>query len=137
VIEIDFGSKQLLSWLNLHRTYLSDSVPQTVPSDFGIPERLLVEGATQEDFSDAEVIADYRKKSVYDTGPIIARRFAETSCRYVRLIAVEPYLGDIWVILAGRELRRLDLLKSSYFPRLERMWQRGSPYKLTLSSSVA
>ncbi len=94
VIEIDLKTPQVLSWLHLHRTDLSDSVPQAVPTDFGVPKRLLIEGATSPDFSDAVVLVDYRKHAVHDAGPIIMRRFPEARCRYVRFTAVEPYQGD-------------------------------------------
>ncbi len=126
VIEIDLGSNQPLSWLHLHRTDLSDSVPQTVPSDFGIPERLLVEGASQDDFSDAEVLVDYRKNSVYDAGPIIARRFAETSCRYVRLTAVEPYSGDA----SGEGASQIGFAEIELFQPSGKNVAKGQPVKI-------
>ncbi len=100
---IDLGSIQILSWLQLHRTDISDSVPQAVPSDFGVPRRLLIEGAGQPDFSDAVLLVDYRNENVYDTGPIIMRSFPETRCRYVRLTVVEPY-QDTLLGLAEIEL---------------------------------
>ena len=62
----------------------------STPIGFGVPQRLRIEGAVRPDFSDAVRLVDYHKQTVYDTGPIIMRRFREIPCRYIRLIAVEP-----------------------------------------------
>jgi signal transduction histidine kinase len=69
---------------------LSDTIPQSNKDGYGIPKWLLVEGANRPDFSDAVRLLEFRAKTVYDVGPIIMRRFRETPCRYVRLIAIEP-----------------------------------------------
>lgn len=89
---IDLGSPQAIDQIQLHAMDVSDNVPQALPSDLGIPNRLLVEGANQADFSDATRLLDYNKSSVYDTGPIITLRFPETVCRYVKLTAFEPFI---------------------------------------------
>ena len=89
---IDLGAPQAIDRIQLHAMDVGDHVPHAVPSDLGIPQRLLVEGANQADFSDATRLLEYQKRSVYDTGPMIARRFATTVCRYVKLTAFEPFI---------------------------------------------
>ena len=89
---IDLGSPQPINRMHLHAMDVSDSVPQVLPTDLGIPGRLVVEGANQSDFSDATIMLEYRKDSVYDTGPIIALKFPEAICRYVKLTAYEPFI---------------------------------------------
>lgn len=86
----DLGEIQLVNGLNLHATDVSDTVPRGSPQDFGMPRRLLLEGAKQADFSDAVPLVEYWMESFFDIGPIIMRRFPDVSCRYVRLTAVEP-----------------------------------------------
>jgi hypothetical protein len=91
-LTIDLETVQPLNRIHLHAVDLSDTVPISTPIGFGMPQRLRIEGAMRPDFSDAVRLIDYHKQTVYDTGPIIMRRFPETPCRYVRLIAVEPYI---------------------------------------------
>ena len=90
-LSIDLESVYRLDQIHLHSTDLSDTVPQSVPSDFGVPTHLIVEGAMSSDFSDAVTLVDYQKQSVDDAGPIIMRQFPATECRYVRLVALKPY----------------------------------------------
>ncbi|MHC4626980.1 MAG: histidine kinase [Planctomycetota bacterium] len=89
-LTIDLETVRPLNRIHLHAVDLSDTVPISTPIGFGVPQRLRIEGAMRPDFSDAVRLIDYHKQTVYDTGPIIMRRFPETSCRYVRLVAVEP-----------------------------------------------
>jgi signal transduction histidine kinase len=91
-VMIDLGQPSMINRIHVHATDRSDTVPQSVPEDFGIPRKLVIEGANKPDFADAVVLTGYQMESVYDAGPIIIRRFAEASCRYVRLVAIEPYL---------------------------------------------
>ncbi|VGO18364.1 hypothetical protein SCARR_00416 [Pontiella sulfatireligans] len=93
-LSIDLGATLPINRIHLHTPELSDTVPQSSESGHGIPRRLLIEGANQPDFSDAVQLAEYQMKSIFDAGPIIMRRFTETSCRYVRLTATEPYFID-------------------------------------------
>ncbi len=92
---IDLGTSQPLNRIHLHSLDLNDTVPQSNTADFGTPRRLVVEGANRPDFSDAVRLIEYHMESIYDAGPIIMRRFQETSCRYVRLTAVEPFIDDL------------------------------------------
>ena len=94
-MSIDLGEVFSLNRVHLHAVDSSDTVPQTTLSDFLIPKRLRIEGAKRSDFSDAVLLVEYAQRTIFDTGPILMRRFPETPCRYVRLTAVEPYT-DKW-----------------------------------------
>jgi signal transduction histidine kinase len=98
-LTIDLETVHTLNRIHLHAVDLSDTVPISTPIGFGVPQRLCVEGAIHSDFSDAVNLIDYYKESVYDTGPIIMRRFPDTPCRYVRLTAIEPYIHN--AVLSG------------------------------------
>ena len=89
---VDLGAPQPLDRIHLHSVDVSDSVPQPLPGDHGLPGQLLVMGANRADFTDAKLILNYIKTSSYDTGPIIARNIALTTCRYVKLTAEKPYI---------------------------------------------
>ena len=89
---IDLGAPQPLDRIHLHSVDVSDSVPQPLPGDHGLPGQLLVMGANRADFTDAKLILNYIKTSSYDTGPIIARNIPVTTCRYVKLTAQKPYI---------------------------------------------
>jgi signal transduction histidine kinase len=89
---IDLGAPQAINRLHLHAMDVSDTVPQAVPTDLGIPSRLLIEGANKADFSDTTCLLQYERRTVYDTGPIIMQRFPKTICRYVKLTAFNPFI---------------------------------------------
>ncbi|MEO1855969.1 MAG: discoidin domain-containing protein, partial [Rubritalea sp.] len=93
-LSIDLGEVHTLNRIHLHTPELSDTVPQSSEPGQGIPKRLLIEGANRPDFSDATVLVEYHMKSIFDSGPIIMRRFPETGCRYIRLTATEPYINQ-------------------------------------------
>ena len=90
IVQIDLQEHVPINCIHLHAVDLSDNVPQSHPSDFGIPRLLVVEGASQPDYSDAVKLIEFRKESVYDVGPIIMGRFQEVMCRYIRLVVKEP-----------------------------------------------
>lgn len=94
-LTIDLGALLPLDSIHYHATDLSDTVPQSIIDDFGVPRRFVLEGASQADYADAVRLAEYHMESVYDTGPIIVRRFPAVSCRYVRLTAVEPFINTL------------------------------------------
>ncbi|MEI6646723.1 MAG: histidine kinase [bacterium] len=91
-LTIDLGTLQPLDRIHLHLVDVSDSVPNSMPGNYGFPRRLIVEGATLADFSDAVCLSDDFYKTMFDVGPIIMRRFFATRCRYVRLTAIDPYV---------------------------------------------
>ena len=94
MLSLDLGTPLALNRIHLHTPELSDTVPQSSAPGHGIPKKLLIEGSNRPDFSDAVLLTDYRMDTVFDAGPIIMRSFPETDCRYIRLIAVEPFLID-------------------------------------------
>ena len=91
-LTVDLGAVHSINRVHLHAIDLSDSIPQSTPSGFGMPRHLIIEGAKRADFSDTVRLVDYKVGTVYDTGPIIMHRFPETACRYVRLTALKPYI---------------------------------------------
>lgn len=93
-ISIDLGTNRPLDRIHLHGLDLSDTVPQATPVVLGIPGRLLIEGATRSDFSDKVLLVDYQRKTLFDVGPIIMRRFPNTECRYVRITSAAPYINE-------------------------------------------
>jgi signal transduction histidine kinase len=101
-IELDLGSILPINRLHFHSADLSDTVPQANDADYGIPRRMLVEGAKLPDFSDAVPLAEYRAHSIYETGPIIILSFPEANCRYVRLTAVNPFINDLESIIGSQ-----------------------------------
>ena len=94
-ITLDLGESLPLDRIHYHATDLSDTVPQSISDGFGVPRRFVLEGANQADFSDAVQLVEYHMESIYDVGPVIMRRFPVTSCRYVRLAAVEPFINTL------------------------------------------
>jgi len=91
-LTFDLGTIRVLNRIHLHAVDTSDNVPQSTPSDCGIPRRLVVESANQSDFSDAVVVTELHANSLFDTGPVNVLRFPDTACRFVRFTAVEPYI---------------------------------------------
>ena len=91
ILTIDLEAVHCIDRVHLHSTDISDTVPQSLPSNFGIPSRFVILGAKEPDFSDAVELADFEVKRIRDAGPMIMRGFAPTFCRYVRLRVLEPY----------------------------------------------
>lgn len=94
-ISLDLGESLPLDRIHYHANDLSDTVPQSISDGFGVPPRFVLEGANHPDFSDAVRLVEYHMESIYDVGPIIMLRFPVTSCRYVRLVAVEPFINTL------------------------------------------
>uniref|UniRef100_UPI0035627346 discoidin domain-containing protein n=1 Tax=Pontiella sp. TaxID=2837462 RepID=UPI0035627346 len=93
-IAIDLEQSVPLNRLHLHATDLSDTVPHSTPANFGIPKRLILEGAQRADFSDAVQLTEFKQDSVFEVGPIIMLTFPEQTCRYVRLAVIDPYIAQ-------------------------------------------
>jgi signal transduction histidine kinase len=66
-------------------------IPRPKQVEYGVPRRLIVQGANQADFSDAVTLLDYHLGTVYDAGPILMRDVAPTRCRYIQLYIPDPY----------------------------------------------
>jgi hypothetical protein len=87
---IDLEAQYPLNRLHLHAVDVDDVFPQSVPYDFCLPKKILIEGADKADFSDARPLTTFQSTSPYDRGPLIILTFPETLCRYVRLSALDP-----------------------------------------------
>ena len=85
----DLGEVIPVNGLQLHGIEVSDTVPQANRANFAFPRHLVLEGAMQEDFSDARVLCEYKQQSMYDVSSIVCRRFAERACRYLRITVPE------------------------------------------------
>ena len=90
-MEIDLGESLEVDGVSLHRVDLGDTVPQSTVSDFGLPRRMVVEGATTRGFEDVIRLGEIRVKSVYEAGPILPLVFQSAKIRYLRMRIVEPY----------------------------------------------
>lgn len=112
-IEIDLEKPTPIDRVTLHRVDVNDTVPQSVPSDFGIPRHLIIEGANQPDYSDANPLAELTVRTVYDAGPFIHLRFRETECRFVRLRIREPYRHGEGNLVAFAEIEVLSRGKNA------------------------
>jgi signal transduction histidine kinase len=90
---IDLGAPRPLNRVHLHAVDVDDVFPQSLPFDFCLPSRMVIEGANRADFADAVNLVSFVSRSHYDRGPLIMLRFPEARCRYVRLTALDPYGG--------------------------------------------
>ena len=102
VFTIDLEAVHEISHIHLHALDQGDTAPQAFASDFGIPRKLVIEGATRSDFSDAHLLTEYQCRSLYDCGPIMMQRTSPTPCRFVRLTATDPYLHDTGTHMQNR-----------------------------------
>jgi len=112
-IDIDLGSSFSLEQVNLHRAVTRELVPRIHASDFGLPYELTVEGALNADFSDARVLTEYRRRSLYETGPIIRLPLQRgRPSRYIRIRPVKgyqlPYAQKELYCIAFNEIELLD-----------------------------
>jgi signal transduction histidine kinase len=92
---IDLGEIYTLEQIHLHRLELGNNIPLSKSFDHGTPHRLLIEGATLEDFSDRSLLLDLIFENSYQTGPIIMRNLEGEACRFVRLSIIEPFLDTL------------------------------------------
>ena len=90
-LTIDLGTAQPVSTIRLHLVDQSDTVPATFSGDFAVPRLLKLMGANQPDFADAKMLVEIKHEDNFDVGPIIEARFVPKECRYLRLIAIDPY----------------------------------------------
>ncbi|MFC1765844.1 ATP-binding protein, partial [Planctomycetota bacterium] len=131
ILTLDLQAPFAINRVHLHATDLSDTVPHASPADFGIPQKLVFEGANRADLSDADQLFEYTKQNVYDVGPIIMQRFDEVTCRYVRLRAPEPYIeanrnssrsrigfAEIEVFSDGRNVAKGKVFAVNYDPTM-------------------
>jgi signal transduction histidine kinase len=88
---IDLGASYPIDAIRFHSVDVGEHFPNIYQLNYGIPQHLLIEGAEQADFSDAQQLLEYQPKSIYDAGPIIARNVPQSICRYIRLTVPLPY----------------------------------------------
>ena len=89
---LDLGEARPVNRVHLHAVDTSDTAPQSHGTDYAMPRRMRMLGSNQPDLSDATELCRIRIKSIYDSGPIMMRRFDEGSYRYVALIASQPFV---------------------------------------------
>ncbi|MDF7806324.1 hypothetical protein P4E94_02670 [Pontiellaceae bacterium B12219] len=89
-ITLDLGNARSISQISLHAIDQSDTIPQSNPNGFGIPQHFKIEGALQPDFSDASILVDAWCSDIYQTAPIMWWNTPAISTRYIRLTALEP-----------------------------------------------
>ncbi|MDF7806354.1 histidine kinase [Pontiellaceae bacterium B12219] len=89
-LTVDLGKPHPVSRLHLHAVDPSDVLPQSLPSDFAIPHKMLLEAASQADFLDAETVINLHLQSIYDMAPIMMWTFPETTNRFFRLSINAP-----------------------------------------------
>jgi signal transduction histidine kinase len=94
---IDLGEPYMVDELILHVIEQTDTVPQAFPGDYGVPFQFVLEGAQSDDFSDAVILFQFSRDSIFAVSPIMSFRLPESTCRYIRLTALEPY------VFRGRE----------------------------------
>ena len=87
----DLQKPKRIHRIHLHAADRRQNVPQIHHADYAMPKHFIVEGANEADFSDAEQLFEYRKTSIYDSGPIVMLQFEPYDCRFVRLTALEAY----------------------------------------------
>lgn len=128
-LRIDLGQSYPVNQVNLHALETSDTIPQSVPSDYAFPRKFVVEGANDPDFREATRLFSYEVDSVFDVGSILTERFPATHCRYIRLRVLEPYtnpnqpespgylaLAEIEVIANGSNVAEGQPVSSSIDP---------------------
>ena len=93
-LTIDLGKSFDVNGVSLFAPDVSDTVPQNRADDFAIPKRMEISGSSSSDFSDAKPLCEIQVKSIYDSGPMLMRRFPKQRCRYVRVSASQPFTKD-------------------------------------------
>lgn len=93
---IDLESTQFIDRVHLHAVDTSDTAPQSTGTDFGVPRELVLIGSNHSDLAEAKTLCTIRVGSIYESGPIMMKRFEATACRYVAMIAEKPFIqsGD-------------------------------------------
>jgi signal transduction histidine kinase len=90
VLQLDLKEAAPISRIHLHALDQSGTAPLAHGGVLGLPQKLLIEGASLPDFSDARILLESQKKPIIDTGPIMMWMIPETVCRYVRIHDADP-----------------------------------------------
>lgn len=130
-LTVDLGKECPVSTFLYHTLEVSDSIPQSNRSDFGLPRHFQVYGASESDFSDAELLTEYRFQSAYDFSPIIHLSFPDVSCRYLKVTlneldfasafeVTDPFYffscAEMELLSQGENVLRGKVFSSDYFP---------------------
>jgi signal transduction histidine kinase len=91
LFSMDLGEPLPLNRIHLHAADRQETVPHLQHADYALPKHMMVEGANKPDFSDAVILTEYKRTTIYDACSIIPLQFPETTCRYVRLRFVDAY----------------------------------------------
>ena len=116
-LTIDLETVVPVNRIHLHPTDLSDTVPQSTPPDFGVPRKMVIEGAALPDFSDAVKLTEHRVKSLFDVNPVMMFSFPARNVRYLRLTAVEPYVNTEYPSETPEEASQLGFAEIEVFSR--------------------
>ena len=101
---IDLGESLPINQIHLFAIDSSQTSPRDIPGDYGVPDHLVIEGANREDFSDAVVLVDRKKKDFLDAGQILMLRFPESRCRFLRLTSLKNHDSRITMGFAEIEV---------------------------------
>jgi signal transduction histidine kinase len=92
--QIDLESPQVVEELVLHAVEQTDTVPQAFPGDYGVPLEFVLEGAFQEDFSDAVELLHFQRDSLFSVAPIMSFKLKRAEARFFRITALKPYFFE-------------------------------------------
>ena len=90
-LTLDLKQPRKINRIHLHAANPNAKVPRLHHADYAIPDHFIIEGASEPDFSDAAKLFEYRKSSIYDSGPILMAQFDPVKCQYLRLTALQAY----------------------------------------------
>ncbi|MFC5051257.1 sensor histidine kinase [Rubritalea spongiae] len=90
-LTLDLKETLPVNRIHFHSCDIVETIPRLQHGDYAIPLEMVVEGATDADFSNVAALAKYNRKNIYATGPIIIIPFTETLCRYLRIRIIQPY----------------------------------------------
>ncbi|MGJ8676719.1 MAG: ATP-binding protein [Akkermansiaceae bacterium] len=88
-LSIDLQKQRTINQINLHTAGVALSIPMINFTSWGVPRHIRVTAANKPDFSDEHLLFEDSQESIYDTGPIIMRRFPETRCRYIQITILD------------------------------------------------
>ena len=84
-LTLDLEKTYPLTAIHLHAVDQSDTVPQAYPGNLGLPRSLVIEGASEPDFSDATLLLETDLSNATEVGPVMMWPLNKMSCRYVRI----------------------------------------------------
>lgn len=88
---LDLQKSVPVNRIHLHAIDVEETLPRIQHADYGLPKSMLIEGANTADFSDRVILRRYKRRSIYEAGPIIPIQFPPHTCRYIRFQIEEGY----------------------------------------------